>query len=75
MQTTLEPFARLNGGESFIFDGIVFRKTNPSRALNCHTLLTQAFDPYQLVEVVKAAQHSQAPITHTHNLHTNQEQP
>lgn len=52
MHTIRTHFGGLDNGDSFIHHGIVFRKTAPGAALNCHTMHVQSFKPDTLVEVV-----------------------
>lgn len=51
MHTIRTHFGGLDTGDTFIHNGVVFKKTAPGKALNCHTLRTQAFKPATLIEV------------------------
>tara|TARA_R110000868_G_scaffold52514_2_gene165767 strand:+ start:543 stop:716 length:174 start_codon:yes stop_codon:yes gene_type:complete len=45
-------FGGLDTGDTFIHNGVIFKKTEPSTGLNCHTLSNQAFKLDTLVEIV-----------------------
>jgi hypothetical protein len=51
MHTIRTLFGGLDVGDTFIHNGVVFKKDSTHKALNCHTLRTQAFKLDQLVEV------------------------
>lgn len=51
MHTIRTHFGGLDTGDTFIHNGTVFKKTAPGKALNYHTLRTQAFKPATLIEV------------------------
>jgi hypothetical protein len=51
MHTIRTHFGGLDTGDTFIHTGIIYKKTAPGKALNCHTLRTQTFKPDTLVEV------------------------
>ena len=52
MHTIRTHFGALDANTMFIYNGVVYEKTNAGVALNCHTLKTEAFKPDQLVEVL-----------------------
>jgi hypothetical protein len=51
MHTIRTSFGGLDTGDTFIHNGVVFKKTATNTGLNCHTLRTKAFKFDTLVEV------------------------